>query len=335
MTPSNPSTSKDDPKISQHYHIGATEGPSSLIDQKILEQAKATLLETDEAVNPAYHIRPKAWRKWQWSGSIAASVLLVSLLFMFNQTYYSEIDLATDQQYMETLAASKRQVEQAIKMEQRAAQSQTSRVKAPGKKALDVTHFSDEKHIQNDASTQFSTANQIASLAEQEKDLADNIENSEQQRKILSRPRELAVLAESSADVDDFTDEQLLSPPAPAVVQVTGSRLTSKTDKSPIDYQYLDSLLEELLPFRQGLAKEQSHLTTKENLAAEQQNELIEGKNTDDWKQIQAELFSILLAHKQSDPKLLLSEKYLEVLSDEQLIKLLAVSKHQANQIED
>ncbi|MFT5674972.1 MAG: hypothetical protein ACI808_000901 [Paraglaciecola sp.] len=333
-------TSTDDPKISQHYKTGATEQPSSLIDQQILQQAKAAVPEIEGATNSTQHVQAKAWHKWQWSGSIAASLLLVSLLYVFNQPYYRAIDLAPEDLYVESVVANKRQVDQAKKAAKtQAAQSLPTTLLANpvDNYAADFVSQDSEEHIQDEARSQSLMTDQVMSLAVREKELAKNNANRRQRHTLPSEPQNMPALSESAAEIDEFTDEQALSFETPAetpssdleMIVVTGSRLSSETDKSSIDYKHLDSLLQKLQSSRQNLAAEQPDSTLNKNFASLQQNERLENKDSEDWKQVQAELYEILLEHKQLEPKLLLPEKYLNVLSQEQLGKLLALSIQQ------
>ena len=333
-------TSTDDPKISQHYKTGAIEQPSSLIDQQILQQAKDALPKIAGAINSTQHVQAKAWRKRQWSGSIAASVLLVSLLYVFNQPYYRAIDLTPEDLYLESVAANDRQVDQAKKAtKKQVVQSlpQVPPADSVENNATEIVSQAIEGHLQDDARSQSVMADKVLSLALDEQEIAKNNAHRRERQTLLSEPRNTPASLESTAASDEFTDEQALSFTTPAKIlssdseriQVKGSRLSSETDKSSIDYQHLDFLLQKLLSFEPELAVEDPRLIPNKSLSSLQQNERLENKDANDRKLIQTELYEILLKYKQLDPKLLLAEKYLNVLSQEQVSKLLMESKEQ------
>lgn len=72
--------------ISQLYRQGATEQPDTSLDELILARAK----QVSEQHNPP---KPKirSWRNWHWPFSVAASALLVSLLYLGNLSEYHPI----------------------------------------------------------------------------------------------------------------------------------------------------------------------------------------------------------------------------------------------------
>lgn len=71
---------KDQAYVSQHYQSSRHSMPSAAIDIAILQQAKAKQLVTPE---PKRVTLLSTWRTWQFGGSIAASVVIVALVFSF------------------------------------------------------------------------------------------------------------------------------------------------------------------------------------------------------------------------------------------------------------
>ena len=71
--------------ISKLYQQGATETPSKQLDQRLLAKAKQ---QTEAKVHQISDGR-LAFRKWQWPVSVAASMMLVAVLFVHNVEQYA------------------------------------------------------------------------------------------------------------------------------------------------------------------------------------------------------------------------------------------------------
>ena len=80
---------KDESVISEAYQMISNELPSAELDKNILWQARQAADKTNEGViaepnnRAERRIKPKsAWFKWQWGGGLAASVLIISTIWM-------------------------------------------------------------------------------------------------------------------------------------------------------------------------------------------------------------------------------------------------------------
>lgn len=69
-----------DQQISELFAMIKSDNPSQATDKAILARAQQGL-PTNQSEDKIASIKPGGWRKWQWPGSIAASVCLISLLF--------------------------------------------------------------------------------------------------------------------------------------------------------------------------------------------------------------------------------------------------------------
>lgn len=76
-----------DNQISSLYQQQSTELPSAQIDANIASMAKQHLAENPKVINPKF-ARKFSALKWQWPVSIAASVMLVSVIFVNNQSEF-------------------------------------------------------------------------------------------------------------------------------------------------------------------------------------------------------------------------------------------------------
>lgn len=72
-----------DRQISKMYQDSATEIPSASLDQKVLDHARQNLASNSQLSTTKF-----SSRKWQWPISIAASVMLVSVIFINNQSVF-------------------------------------------------------------------------------------------------------------------------------------------------------------------------------------------------------------------------------------------------------
>ena len=80
-------------KISKLYQGLKVEEPSSQLDKSILAQAKLQL--ESQASKGGKHasqntIAKSTWRRWQWPTSVAASVLLLSLIFIDQYAFFTD-----------------------------------------------------------------------------------------------------------------------------------------------------------------------------------------------------------------------------------------------------
>ncbi|KXI30844.1 hypothetical protein [Paraglaciecola hydrolytica] len=92
-------------KISELYQSLKVEQPSSQVDQSILAQARLQVKPQTSEVRKStqtatHHNRAsKNWRQWQWPVSVAASVLLVSVIFINQYQFFT----ASQQLYPEAM----------------------------------------------------------------------------------------------------------------------------------------------------------------------------------------------------------------------------------------
>lgn len=75
------------------YKEGAREMPGSDLDNRILAQAQDKIADS---IMPTPLAKPSRWRQWQWPVSVAASIALVSLLFLDNLTEFQPPDIEGD-----------------------------------------------------------------------------------------------------------------------------------------------------------------------------------------------------------------------------------------------
>ena len=304
MTTNDHSTSPDEQKITQLYQTGATEQPSSLLDQKILNQAKAALPGVKPSTNSEQAIRPKTWRKWQWSGSIAASVLRVSWLFMFNQRYNQGADLVVEEQYIESKVAAKAQSEDATRSRRMQTKQELQIVARSEKNADDSVHRASAEKVENKSRNGLPMSDELASFVTEEKDIA-----------------------EADAIIADIG----LSTPVPKNLATEKSAeiissLAQNTDNSSADYQQLDKLLQKVLFYGQKMDSKQSRQNVAQPPTSEQTSVQAENENSTSAKNTQAELFELLFKYKQSDPMWSVPQRYLNVLNQDQLRELATLS---------
>jgi hypothetical protein len=85
MTEADKNQNADAQKISDLYARLKQELPASELDQRILALAKQQVAASEyslETKAPMLSVDKRSWRRWQWPFSIAASVLLVSVIFI-------------------------------------------------------------------------------------------------------------------------------------------------------------------------------------------------------------------------------------------------------------
>ena len=83
MTQDKQASHPDDQALSELYQALKVEQPSDALDQAILARARQQAQQpgTLRPVSTIKHTKP-AWRRWQWPLSVAASVCLVSVIFI-------------------------------------------------------------------------------------------------------------------------------------------------------------------------------------------------------------------------------------------------------------
>jgi hypothetical protein len=348
----------NDRDITTLYQDNATEIPGAAIDQKILDLARQKLVTNVNSTAPKF-----SSRKWHWPVSIAASVMLVSVIFINNQSVFldpAETILIDDksanadslaqpiatQSIQESLPVSVESSNRLVEKEQKVNPiSQQTQVEINQIRAQGLADNSQRQAEQITETTQQLRHTRV--LKEHEAQQA-------QQR--LSMLNEAKLQAKRNIEIDmDIQD----NPQESDVIQVTGSRLGSAREAeiseveameamevnvlegseltmdsfSTLDVDYLDALVLDLKTLENNKNLSQS---------AQQEAALILPKRSEETQalseeeRLQQAIYDELLAFKMVNPDAKLPEKYLILLAKNQLIELFnAVEQDRPNSLQN
>ena len=219
---------------------------------------------------------------------------------MSNQPYYQGADLVADEQYSESKIVNKIRSEQASRARRLQTKQPLHVIERSEKNAGDIVQRVSPEHVQDNSLSELHSSEELASSAKEEKNIVE---------------------------IDMFNSDIAVSTP------VQNKRVTEKSaevisalTKHP-DYQQLDTLLQKVLFYRQKKDMNQDSLNAAEPPKSSQSGLHIEVQNSVSAQKIQVELFELLFKYKQDDPKLLVAQKYLNVLSQEQVRELMTMSE--------
>lgn len=338
MTQSEPNDPNiSDLSISRIYQESATEMPGASIDQKILNLAKQNLRSKPNTKTPNF-----SSRKWQWPISIAASVMLVSVIFIHNQPVFlepvestvsefnqtSDISLNTsnlDSQDFPTKVSVELLDEQSLaapKVQRSSAKIETARVTDK----QDTSKSTDTKLMKEHQALQQSIMKSERKLRAESSFEAD-IDRSKKAQ------NENDIIAVAGSRMVAARDAEVTEIEAMQVTAMKGSELTMESF-STLDIDYLDALVLDLKTLENN---KQPSLQVQQVTAFNSQE--MRTKETDvisKEERLQQAIYDELLAFKTANPDVKLPEKYLTVLAKNQLIDLLkAVEQDQSKSVQD
>lgn len=309
-----PFTHDNDAYVSQIYQASATEGPSAKLDASILlaaiETAKQAVKNTDvkEDKSKVISSRP-LWYKWQYSGSIAASILLV-VFFISQGTYIGQSDEASlSAPANEPVIAGQTH---SVEVNEQSVSSQAVSSQVSARQSITSESISREVRLRE---------------KEQLGTLADSVDSS------------FALSTSSKLSESDLETEEEIATEAGAAMEtiiVSGARLSltesHSADSLEVDalYAKADVLLADLLAWRKLALRNVTLRNVKSLLQDNTQSELEESTDTitskEEFLAKQAELHETLTKIRAIEAELWeLDEDYSKVLTEEQIETLEAL----------
>jgi hypothetical protein len=304
-------------KISALYQNMPKEQPSKERDKAILELAKAHLTQSKKS----NLVTLSQWRKWQWPASIAASVIFVSVIFY---TQYEQFDPMFSQPI--AVPADPHMIAQQSTLDEVAARQRAMlETKAHSAKEVKERQVAMRSSELADIASQQISEPELSKFAEVEAQglAAKALENVEldiniDEFNLETMPKIDVGLSEDNHQQDelaamrtplDFASASLLNdqhrqganPMALEQITVTGSRIDEEKHV-PIESDYLQDLLQKLSKLGE---KSELSLKDREKVAS-----------------IQQSIFDYLSLLKMAEPDLVVEQKYVSVLTQEQLNKL-------------
>lgn len=324
----------DDPNISKLYKDTATEMPSAGIDQKILDHARHNVVSNPHSKTPKF-----SSRKWQWPISIAASVMLVSVIFINNQQVFiepvestvAEFNPASDVSIdASSLDSQKPSIKEPVELldDQFLAESKLQRSRSN----IDDSGVTVKKDISNSTEAKLikehHAMQQLAKRSEQKREAQPNFEfvrteKSENESNMVDVSGSRTA-AERVATADKIETMEVRA--------LHGSELTMESF-STLDIDYLDALVLDLKTLENN--KQTSQQVQQMTAYAEPKSTNKTYSITEETR-LQQAIYDELLAFKKVNPDVKLPEKYLTVLAKNQLIELFnEVGRERPSSLED
>lgn len=345
-----------DNQISSLYQQQSTELPSAQIDANIASMAKHHLAENSKIINLGF-ARKFSALKWQWPLSIAASVMLVSVIFVNNQSEFipqSNLPESASQPPISAAAEDESQrlaiVPEPIDIqeqrniqeqsdiqiqsdvqEQRNIQKQNDLQYAAAeskRKLQDKGQESEKRAISNARAPQIET--QMAALKKQHQQLQKTVATEEADyhggSEYFDSTQSEEIVVTGSRLSSDVESTAQAETEAEAEVQVRFKQQVNEDSKlslsafERLDTELLDSLVVdyEQLQAQSALAQEQERT---DNLVAR----LNQTKSLTPQARehaIQQAIFEYLLGFQQANPDTQLPDKYVSILSPQMKVEL-------------
>lgn len=276
------SESSEQQIISQLYIDGATELPPEALDFTIMQQAR-------DAIGPSNHTlrSSNSTRKWHWQLSIAASVMIVSLVFINNVDDFAPMNEKTEVlNFIPEMSAPNDILEQ----------------------RGDNVGLHSRPEMAEGAEVLTNSPNTLLLKKERRAEKRMNLPTLS--KPVVQESKVQSLIADESFRIETFSGTPIATEKEQRVV--AGNRPDSDSHET-LDLDYLNGLADEMLHIRSLL---------EANDDKEQWTDL-----NKQLAQIQEQIYDEVYVHKVRYPDAIIPETYLNLLSKQQLVELHLIDK--------